>query len=215
MLPCRQLPQVICGAAVLQHGQEPWGEALSKGMVPSVLSRITGPFGRWSFLCLQMLLRPLPCTGRWSTGWLREHLPWPPPFPHELQTSAWPLDVPDSNTSLTDDSSWEGFWFLSEAELAQGSSWQLNAFVSTRRSGAECLCCMERLAVRAVPAPCNTAWTRPLLLCSSVPGKEMLSGTVLLPSLEPRPEGSEKLISAHAIASCRALAVSKRTRRSR
>lgn len=79
--------------------------------------------------------------GRWSTGRLRERLLWPPPLPHELQTSAWPLDMPDSNTSLTDDGSWEGFWFLSEAKLAQGSSWQLSTFISTQQSGAEHPCC--------------------------------------------------------------------------
>lgn len=126
---------------MLQHGQKLQGKGLSKGMVPSVLSHIVGLFGRWSCLCLQMLLQPLPRAGRWSTGWLQEHSPRPPPLPHELQTSAWPLDVPDSNTSLTDDGSREGFSFLSEAELAQGSSWQLSAFVSTRQSGAERLCC--------------------------------------------------------------------------
>lgn len=75
MLPCRQLTRVTCGAAVLQHGQQPQREGLSKGMVPSVLSHIVGLFGRWSCLCLQMLVQPLPGAGRRSRRWLRERSP--------------------------------------------------------------------------------------------------------------------------------------------
>ena len=180
-----------------------------------MLPHIAGPFGRWSCLWLQMLLQRLPRAGRWSMGWLRERPPWPPPLPHELQTSAWPLDVPDSNTSLTDDGSWEGFWFLSEAELAQGSSWQLSAFVSTRRSGAERLCCRREDGRAGCPLPCHTARTRPLLLRGPFPGKEMLPSTVLLPSPEVRQGRAEKLISACTIPNCKAPAMPNRTCRSR
>lgn len=73
----------------------------------------------------------------------------------------------------------------------------------------------ESLAMRAVPALCNTAWTPPLLLDSTVPGEEMVLSTVVLPNTEVRPGGAEKLISACAIHNRKALTMLKRTHRSR
>lgn len=139
LLPRRWHPpeagQVTHGDAVLWHGPKCQGKRPSKGMVPSVSSHTVGLSGRWCCLGCRCCSSPCLVLGHGAQSGFG-----PRPLLHELQTSAWPLGVPDSNRSLTDDSSWEGFWFLSEAKLAQGNSWQLSAFVSTRQSGAQHLC---------------------------------------------------------------------------